>query len=161
MKLPFVPLLALANLVFGITGNVFAAPGDLDPLDAKVCGLRPIPKFGVTDASDVGAMAMQPDGKIIIGGYFTSVLGVPRSNVARLNTDGTLDAGFDPNADSNVNSVAVQADGKVLLGGQPTSFSSATTTVLLDTATTLKVRDNVLIGTPPARFLRVKVTAAP
>ena len=48
-----------------------------------------------------------------------------------------------------------------LLGGQPASFSPATTTVLLDTATTLKVRDNVLIGTPPARFLRVKVTAAP
>jgi len=54
----------------------------------------------------------------------------------------------------------VQSAG-TLLGGQPTSFSPATTTVLLDTATTLKVRDNVLIGTPPARFLRVKVNAAP
>ncbi len=47
------------------------------------------------------------------------------------------------------------------LGGQAASFSRATTTVLLDTATTLKVRDNVLIGTPPARFIRGKVIAAP
>jgi hypothetical protein len=33
--------------------------------------------------------------------------------------------------------------------------------VLLDTAATLKVRDNFPFGTPPARFLRVKVIAAP
>jgi hypothetical protein len=43
----------------------------------------------------------------------------------------------------------------------PESFSPATTTVLIDNATTLKVRDNVLIGTAPARFIRTKVTAAP
>ena len=41
------------------------------------------------------------------------------------------------------------------------AFSAATTTVLINTATTLKVRDNVLVGTPGSRFLRVKVTAAP
>ena len=40
-------------------------------------------------------------------------------------------------------------------------FSATGTTVLADTASTLKVRDNVLIGTQPARFLRVQVTAAP
>ena len=41
------------------------------------------------------------------------------------------------------------------------AFSLATTTVLVDDATTLKVRDNIPIGTPSARYLRVKVTAAP
>ena len=48
-----------------------------------------------------------------------------------------------------------------LLPALPDSFSAATTTVLTNNATTLKVRDNTLIGTPPARFMRVKVTAAP
>ena len=43
----------------------------------------------------------------------------------------------------------------------PGPFSAATTTVLINNSTTLKVRDNVLIGTPPARFMRVQVTAAP
>ena len=41
------------------------------------------------------------------------------------------------------------------------TFSAATTTVLIDSATTLKFRDNTLITNGGARFLRVKVTAAP
>ena len=47
------------------------------------------------------ATAVQPDGKILIGGTFTSVLGVARNNIARLNTDGTLDTAFDPNANGD------------------------------------------------------------
>ena len=54
----------------------------------------------------------------------------------------------------------VQSAG-TLLPALPDSFSAASTTILTNNATTLKVRDNVLIGTPPARYLRLKVTAAP
>ena len=70
----------------------------------------------------VSATAVQPDGKILIGGQFTSVLGVARTNIARLNTDGTLDTVFNPNANSFVYAIAVQADGKILVGG---NFSGA------------------------------------
>jgi uncharacterized delta-60 repeat protein len=65
----------------------------------------------------VDATAVQPDGKILIGGNFTSVLGVARSHIARLNTDGTLDTAFNPNANTVVYSLAVQTDGKILVGG--------------------------------------------
>jgi len=61
--------------------------------------------------------AVQPDGKILIGGSFTSVLGVARNKIARLHADGTLDTAFDPNANSDVGSIVVQADGKILAGG--------------------------------------------
>ena len=44
----------------------------------------------------VAAIAVQPDGKILIGGNFTSVLGVTQDTIARLNTDGTLDLVFNP-----------------------------------------------------------------
>ena len=54
----------------------------------------------------------------------------------------------------------VQSAG-TLLPAQTDFFTPATTTVLLDNTTTLKVRDNFFIGATPARFLRVKVTAAP
>ncbi len=84
---------------------VLSLPGDIDPLDAGVAGHA------------VLAMAVQPDGKTIIAGVFTSVLGQPRNNIARLNADGTLDASFNPNVDGVVNSVAVEADGRILLGG--------------------------------------------
>jgi uncharacterized delta-60 repeat protein len=65
----------------------------------------------------VSAITSQPDGKFLIGGHFSGVLGVPRNRLARLNTDGTLDTAFNPNANDEVYSTAVQADGKVLVGG--------------------------------------------
>jgi hypothetical protein len=60
---------------------------------------------------------VQADGKVIIGGQFTTVAGTARNRIARLNADGTLDSTFDPNANDDVRSTAVQADGKVIIGG--------------------------------------------
>src|SRR3989442_7282205 len=65
----------------------------------------------------VYAIAVQPDGKIIIGGQFNIVGGAPRSRLARLNADGTLDTAFDTGAEFAVLSLAIQADGKILVGG--------------------------------------------
>ena len=48
-----------------------------------------------------------------------------------------------------------------LLPEMPDSFSASTTMVLIHDPTHLKVRDIVLLGTSPARYIRVKVTAAP
>src|SRR5205807_3193554 len=69
----------------------------------------------------VYAMAVQADGRILLGGNFTSIGGQTRNNIVRLNSDGTLDA-FDPNANERVFSIAVQADGKILAGGFFTSI---------------------------------------
>ena len=41
------------------------------------------------------------------------------------------------------------------------AFSAATTTTLINNATTLKVRDNFTPATAAERLIRVKVTAAP
>ena len=82
------------------------AAGELDPLN-----------LSLSYNSFVMATAVQPDGKMIIAGRFSSVLGVPRSNIARINADGTLDTGFDPKVGGDVYCVAVQGDGKVMIGG--------------------------------------------
>ena len=74
----------------------------------------------------VNAIAVQSDGKILIGGDFTNVLGVARNRIARLNTDGTLDTAFDPNASGEVLTIAVQTDGKILAGGRFTSVGGQT-----------------------------------
>jgi uncharacterized delta-60 repeat protein len=68
--------------------------------------------------SSVNAIAVQADGKILLGGSFTSVAGQPRNRLARLNPDGTLDVAFDPNANDSVSSIVVQADGRILVGGR-------------------------------------------
>jgi uncharacterized delta-60 repeat protein len=66
------------------------------------------------------SIAVQSDGKVLIGGDFTMVEGVSRNYVARLNADGTLDTGFQnglSGTDNYVDSVVPQSDGKVLIGG--------------------------------------------
>jgi uncharacterized delta-60 repeat protein len=68
----------------------------------------------------IRTLAIQIDGKIVIGGEFTTVNGVARGRIARLNTDGTLDTGFQnglAGANDAVYSLALQSDGKVVIGG--------------------------------------------
>lgn len=74
------------------------------------------------------SMALQPDGKVIVGGAFDSYDGTPCSNIIRLNTDGSLDTGFDPGTGANliVWSTVVQPDGKIIIGGQFTNYNGTT-----------------------------------
>lgn len=65
----------------------------------------------------VQAMAVQPDGKVLIGGTFATVNGQARANLARLNADGTLDLGFVPSASASVVDFLVQADGRIVVAG--------------------------------------------
>ena len=69
---------------------------------------------------------MQADGKILAGGFFTSIGGQTRNRIARLDATTGLADSFDPNADGSVYSIAVQADGKILAGGDFTSIGGQT-----------------------------------
>ena len=65
----------------------------------------------------VEAMAVQPDGKVIIGGSFASYSGSTRASVARIANDGSLDSSFNCSVDSYIYAMALQPDGKVVLAG--------------------------------------------
>lgn len=75
--------------------------------------------------STVHAILVQPDGRILIGGAFTQILGSPRQRIARLNVDGSVDTTFDPGAGANdtVLTLARQTDGKIIIGGAFTAFA--------------------------------------
>lgn len=66
----------------------------------------------------VQAMARAPDGSVFVGGHFSSIAGIPRSNIAKLLPDGTLDPIWNPGADDQVQALAVDAEGAVYAGGQ-------------------------------------------
>lgn len=73
--------------------------------------------------SEISALQVQPDGRILIGGAFQTVAGQPRPGVARLNADGSLDTTFaftlTPQSPGPVvNALALQPDGKVWVGGR-------------------------------------------
>jgi uncharacterized delta-60 repeat protein len=88
--------------------------------------------FSPTTGPDgsVYAIALQSDGKILIGGSFTSYNGTSRNYIARVNTDGSLDATFNPGSGANgtVNAIAVQSDGKILIAGDFTSYNGTART---------------------------------
>jgi uncharacterized delta-60 repeat protein len=73
----------------------------------------------------INYLTIQPDGKILIGGYFTNYNGVSRRRVARLNVDGSLDTDFNPGTGANdvVTTLSLQSDGKILLGGKFNTFN--------------------------------------
>jgi uncharacterized delta-60 repeat protein len=70
-------------------------------------------------------IALQADGKVIIGGQFTSFNGVTVNRIARLNSDGSLDESFEPGsgASNTVSKIIYQSDGKIIITGQFISYN--------------------------------------
>jgi uncharacterized delta-60 repeat protein len=65
----------------------------------------------------IRAIAIQGDGKPIIGGDFMTVNDTNKAFIARLNTDGSLDTNFATTLNNSVEALAIQPDGKILVGG--------------------------------------------
>jgi uncharacterized delta-60 repeat protein len=76
----------------------------------------------------VSTIAIQSDGKILIGGYFTDYNGTGANRIIRLNSDGSVDSsfvygsGFD-SPKISVRTIAIQSDGKILAGGDFTNYN--------------------------------------
>lgn len=85
---------------------------------------------GAGASAQINCIALQSDGKIIIGGNFTSINGQARNRIARLHPDGTLEstATFNPGTGPNaaVYAVVVQPDGRIILGGAFTGVNGQT-----------------------------------
>ena len=112
-------------MVAGLFSTIGGAPhGDVARLNADGSPDASFANPGIAGGfGGINAMILQPDGRVLIAGSFTSVGGTPMTGVARLNADGSLDTSFaDPGvAGGNVNVLALQPDGRVLIGGQFTS----------------------------------------
>jgi uncharacterized delta-60 repeat protein len=65
----------------------------------------------------VYSLALQSDEKILVGGTFTTMAGAAQTNLARLNSDGTLDPSFNATTLGLPDVLLVQPDGKILVGG--------------------------------------------
>lgn len=70
--------------------------------------------------SILNSVILQPDGKVLIGGYVINYNSVTRRTVARLNSNGTLDAGFNHlgiGANLPLSHMTLQPNGKVIVSG--------------------------------------------
>lgn len=76
--------------------------------------------------STVRCMVTQSDGKLIVGGDFTTYSGSASSYLVRINPNGTRDATFTATLNTSVYTAAVQSDGKIIIGGAFTTVNSVT-----------------------------------
>ncbi len=74
---------------------------------------------------DVQRIVVQADGRILVAGGFTGYDGTPRSNIARLLADGSIDVSFDPGSGANngIAAMALQGDGRIVIGGSFTQYA--------------------------------------
>lgn len=88
------------------------------------------PAFNATTNGAVHAIAVQADGKVVIGGTFTQVNAVTHGRLARLNADGSLDATFATGVTvgANVWALAALPDGHILVGGDFTQLAGVAKT---------------------------------
>jgi len=78
--------------------------------------------------AQIYAIKQQNDGKVIIGGYINgSYQAVSLSNIARLDSSGSIDTTFQAGAgfNSTVYDLEIQTDDKIVVGGQFTSYSGS------------------------------------
>ena len=121
------------NLLLLQTDGKILVGGDFTTFDGKTSSkLIRLNLNGSVDSSfSVGtgfsgpiyAMALQEDGKILIGGSFSTYNGQSNKRIVRLNTNGSQDSSFNSGSgfsSGTVRSIVIQTNGKILVGG---SFS--------------------------------------
>jgi uncharacterized delta-60 repeat protein len=106
--------------------SVRAVAGDLDPTFGT--GGRVTTDFGNSFDEQASALAIQPDGKLVAGGFSASDFAL-----ARYNSDGSLDASFGSGGKVTTDffggvdsgrALVIQPDGRVILAGSATSVTT-------------------------------------
>src|SRR4051812_43659614 len=111
-------LLAAFGMIFMILGHASHAaaldegPGSVVPTFAPIFQ-------GASFTVYVQNIVPGPNGDFFVAGTFTNINGVPRSRLARLKPDGSLDGQFVPKAPvvSWISGIAADTDGRVLVDG--------------------------------------------
>ncbi|MBP7408693.1 MAG: delta-60 repeat domain-containing protein, partial [Flavobacteriales bacterium] len=108
------PLLGAFIVVF-VGSGLFAQDGALDLSFDPGTGFNHI----------VTAIEVQPDGKILAAGLFTSYNGTSCDHITRLNANGSLDGTFTPGSGANgsIYAMVLQPDGKILIAGTFTTYN--------------------------------------
>ncbi len=154
---------APVNVLLALPGGRLAVGGNVTTSGSTVIGglavLRPDgtpdPAFNVgiggNEGGGVFSLALQPDGKIIAGGTFTTFGGFTRNRIVRLLPTGAVDTTFDAGTGftSTVRSLALQSDGRIVAAGSVPS-GAATSTSDLARLTPTGARDPGFVVAQPS-----------
>ena len=107
----------------------------------------------------VNSCAVQSDGKILAGGFFSEFNGASQNRLIRLNTDGSKDTSFDigDGFNSLIESIAIQSDGKILAIGGFSTFSGSSENYLIRLNSDGSKDSTFDIGTGPNNSLGARI----
>lgn len=132
------------NLVLQSDGKIICVGGFTSYKGVPASNIIRLNSDGTIDASfiygtgftpsffSVTGIALQTDGKILIGGDFTQYQGLTNNKIIRLNSDGSKDVsfnnsiGFDTGFGSLVNRISIQPDNKIICFGSFTTYKGLT-----------------------------------
>ncbi|WP_230392535.1 T9SS sorting signal type C domain-containing protein [Flavobacterium sp. LC2016-01] len=105
------------------------------------------------------ASCIQPDGKILIGGNFTSYNGISIGRLIRLNTDGSFDSSFNTSTGATtgiIYDIALQSDGKIIICGSFTKYNNTAANYIARILTNGSL-DTSFVGSGASTIKNVKV----
>lgn len=105
----------------GVAKNCLARYTSTDVVDGSYGGSV----IGVPGSTGVYAAVVQPDGSQVVGGLFTTVGGLARSNIGRVLANGAVDTGFTTSLNEQVRGLAILPNGKLLVAGFFTTVNGA------------------------------------
>jgi len=128
---------AVVNFVLDDSGNAILSGLFTELSNNSFTAVSKVATNGTLDTFNLGDLeliangkdvlldaALQTDGKIVVSGNFSSINNITRHNIARLNSDGSVDVQFNASADNDVESISIQADGKILIAGNLDSVNN-------------------------------------
>nr|MDQ3322804.1 FG-GAP-like repeat-containing protein [Acidobacteriota bacterium] len=141
------------EMVNGATRNRIARLNADGSLDAAF-------NVGSGANATIFALALQPDGKILIGGSFSVYNGATRARIARLNADGSLDTtfNFSDRTANIVFDIKLQPDGKILGGGSFSNINSPPSAGIVRLTTNGSL-DSSFGGFPPLPPVTIRTIA--
>jgi hypothetical protein len=115
---------SLAQPKIYVGGFFNAGFARFDPNGIKDAGYSA--NVGVGTSNKVFSIALQADGKLLIGGNFADIFGITVEALGRANSDGTPDTTFLSQLGVGfagaVKAIKVQSDGKIIVGGNFTGY---------------------------------------
>lgn len=133
----------------GVTRRAATVLATLAASIGSVLAQAPTDGFAPDVDGNVFAVATQSDGKIIVGGQFSTINSSNRRNLARLNPDGSVDNSFNPSANGPVRAIVIQPDGQIVIGGDFTSLQPGGSGAATTRLRAARLNEN---GTIDARF---------
>lgn len=122
-------IVVAGNSVNGLTAGRFNSNGSVDSTFTFNNSI----KSGNGSYFNARSLAMQGDGKIVLGGFWQNTAGNNDFVLARLNRTGSLDKTFDTDGvqttdfrtyNDVINSIAIQGDGKIVAAGSASNGSN-------------------------------------